>query len=387
MRTPFVKMRGGGGAGNLAFTLVELLVVIAIIGVLVALLLPAVQTARESARRMTCANQLKQVGIAIHNFHDTRGGLPPNTIGSITRITLWGLILPFMEQATIYDNLKYRSHDFQDELINTNFWNTLTEEERRQYNIKTYFCPSRRSTGSLHMSAGPTQTGAPDKVKNNGENGSGGQGGVYGPQGDYAIPYGSDATGISGASGNWWDHYRPAHGGNHDANKGPFRPAILNEPGIYTGINADSTTEGNGARYSAWKVRDTMARWADGTSNQIIIGEKHIAQANLGVCEANSSARQRYSDCSIFVTGDWNSTASGRNFRTNNSNVIANDVDFRPSENALNSTSIIGFGSYHPGVCQFLFGDGTVDMLSCSLNPTILECLGWVDDGKVIELP
>ncbi|QDU75416.1 putative major pilin subunit [Bremerella volcania] len=92
------------------FTLVELLVVIAIIGVLIALLLPAVQQAREAARRMSCSNNLKQVGIGLHNYHDTFGAFPygvrigpSNTFGP----SFWGGMLPFIEQGPLFDQLDF----------------------------------------------------------------------------------------------------------------------------------------------------------------------------------------------------------------------------------------------------------------------------------------
>src|SRR5688500_14607520 len=105
------------GKRKFGFTLVELLVVIAIIGVLVALLLPAVQAAREAARRMACSNNLRQIGIGLHNYHDTYKTFPPAISywgpwvpqGQMPNREAWAwsvLLLPFVEQSPLHDQLR-----------------------------------------------------------------------------------------------------------------------------------------------------------------------------------------------------------------------------------------------------------------------------------------
>jgi prepilin-type N-terminal cleavage/methylation domain-containing protein len=120
---------------RLGFTLVELLVVIAIIGVLVALLLPAVQQAREAARRMQCTNNMKQVALAVHNYHDTFNQLPRTTLHANN--SHWSglcLLLPFMEQQNLYDALAVGKSPLQ----SLDF--TTTPE--LQTKIDTLLCPS-----------------------------------------------------------------------------------------------------------------------------------------------------------------------------------------------------------------------------------------------------
>src|SRR5438477_12100565 len=119
-----------------AFTLVELLVVIAIIGVLVALLLPAVQMAREAARRSQCSNNLKQLALAVTNFHDVHGTVPPTVARAPTNSwgTGWGFIpfmLPYIEQQTLYDTINFNTS------VTCN-----SMKQAHQAQIRSLACPS-----------------------------------------------------------------------------------------------------------------------------------------------------------------------------------------------------------------------------------------------------
>ncbi|MEM9701517.1 MAG: DUF1559 domain-containing protein, partial [Planctomycetota bacterium] len=125
------------------FTLIELLVVIAIIAIIVALLLPAVQQAREAARRTSCKNNLKQIGLALHNYESAHGMLPPGVIDFTRPFSPQAHLLAFLEQVAIYDGLIDFDHapylvDIAPDPLWTN--NIAANEER----VVAYHCPSDR---------------------------------------------------------------------------------------------------------------------------------------------------------------------------------------------------------------------------------------------------
>ena len=146
------------------FTLVELLVVIAIIGILVGLLLPAVQAAREAARRMACQNSVKNIGLALHNFHDSRKSFPPGRISTRLGLVALGVpatptgtvpshswvpfVLPYIEQTAMYDLYN----------VKVNWVDPSMRPSLSSKHLKIMQCPSAE-TNRMHIEAFPATAG------------------------------------------------------------------------------------------------------------------------------------------------------------------------------------------------------------------------------------
>jgi prepilin-type N-terminal cleavage/methylation domain-containing protein len=136
------------------FTLVELLVVIAIIGILVALLLPAVQMAREAARRSQCSNNLHQIGLAVHNFHDQKRKLPSSVRPvetSTVRVGVFTQLLPFVDEKTLWDQYS----------LDVN-WSDAINTPVTAIRVSTYQCPSVPKPNRLDGNPDPLRSGGPD---------------------------------------------------------------------------------------------------------------------------------------------------------------------------------------------------------------------------------
>jgi hypothetical protein len=381
------------------------LVVIAIIGMLIALLLPAVQAAREAARRMTCSNHLKQMGIGVHNFHSTRNGLPPAAVGR-NSFSTFVFLYPFIEQAALYERLDglketaagnfnigiaadvIRSGDTaRDWWAGNNGYiqNPLNADERKAFgSVSTYVCPSRRGGGSNIVTAGEDGTNAAYARS--------------GPTTDYAIVMlcppnqyddnlnqtplqGYDSTG--NYTGNWWA-ILPIDNSQHVL-RSPFRKAVTEEPSTAA---AGSFSGGNRQKWRAYEPRDTFAWLADGTSNQFLFGEKFIARNFVGKCNQVDDGQ---GDCSYLYGGSFNHEAAAASMRATDhwDNSICKNFGIARPDHIVNFNYVdrVGFGSFHPDICHFLIGDGSVRGIAVTTRPLHLIRLSDVADGDSVTLP
>jgi type II secretory pathway pseudopilin PulG len=289
---------------------VELLVVIAIIGILVALLLPAVQAAREAARRTQCQNHLKQIGIGVHNFHDTNRQLPPSRI-EYNFLGWTTLILPFMEQENLYQQFDYTK--------------TIAAQSAvaMAVTVPTYQCPSRHQPGqqSTQFDASTAKNGA---------------------VGDYAA--------VDGNDGSDPPYRRATAAGMLVIGKAT--------PGITLPLG--------------WKSHTGLASVTDGTSNTIMIGEKHVKLPGIG--------RDDYGDGPTLGSFAYSiiRVAGGQNMGATPTWPLAKSMN-----DDVGGQRHMVFGSWHSGgVVHFVWGDGSIRPLSNTVNCVTLSQLACRNDGQ-----
>lgn len=339
------------------FTLIELLVVIAIIGVLIALLLPAVQAAREAARRVQCTNNLKQIGLGVMNYESANGALPPSLVlsGSLSGSTPtvswtngWSAharVLPFMEQGPMFNSINFNM---------------------------AYGNPENTTVGGMSLSVFL----CPSEVK---------------PQ---PKPTTLNQTGVNSYGfnmGDWfiWGGYDSQFGGQ--GNRGAFGP--------------------NRSR--------KLADFIDGTSGTLLAAEVKTYQPRLDNCPSSNltnpaqiplpapmimspvdAVPEYVGSCTQKLTGhtEWVdgkaaesgfTTAWPPNFKVivPGSDGIPLDMDFvTASEKAgLLTFGAINSRSYHPGGVNALFGDGSVKFIKNSINGITWRGLGTLGGGEVIS--
>ncbi len=314
------------------FTLVELLVVIAIIGILIAMLLPAIQAARESARRANCASNLKQLGTAVLVYADRNseqvvpsgfsgyGSSSPTT----SSIHTWGaLLMPMMEMQNTYDALDLTQH------ANTGANNASVHAEVRS---DIYFCPTRgfRTVGNAQAT-------------------------------DYVC------IGVT-----YWDD-EPSSG-KHLFAVGSSWPA-LQGPIIGPAsrqVRPATTPSGKDQLILTSKV--SIGGVIDGMSYTAFFGEKHLNSAHLGQTTydyptAPGRAMGDFTGCRITGLG------------------LAESAIAPMMTTSRSEPDNYRFGSWHPGVSQFVFGDTRVQSVKNFVEPEVLQAMGGRADGTSYNLP
>jgi prepilin-type N-terminal cleavage/methylation domain-containing protein/prepilin-type processing-associated H-X9-DG protein len=347
---------------TLGFTLIELLVVVAIIAVLIGLLLPAVQKVREAANRMKCGNNLKQIGLAVLNFHDQQGrfptgggdwkqgisystkdgttpeGLPLQTAGWLYQI------LPYIEQANVThlndmtaNNQESFTAPFPRQIWCVNTDHSLETGPARRSVIATYYCPSRRPAG-LYFNGSMSSA----RLTNLSD---------YGAATPGRVPLRNNET----PDQTFW------------GDNGRFNGVIYP---ILTGRIQDGNA----------KYRDVPCKIADvtdGTSNTMLAGDKWVP--------SNDYAGSHWADdCGPMAGWDpdiGRSTVSNPSFCPN----PTRDVPL-PQSDPKWSNCGYAFGGAHPAGINAVFVDGSVHFIKFGIDPNVFNMLGHKSDGGVVTL-
>ena len=333
------------GQKSAAFTLVELLVVIAIIGILVGLLLPAVQAAREAARRMQCSNSLKQLGLACHNYHDVHSAFPsgqPRNLNAGPMGSVWGnegvnacwtwcaLVLPFIEQTALHNQIE------PNRLLAHLSIADPVRLKAMQQPLSTFRCASDPGPALNDYRQVP----------------NGGSGNVNCTTGCVQV-----ATSNYVGTNDSYDIYRSLFAGQRTGN-GIFDQTIM-------------------------KTKVNFRNLTDGTSNTLLIGERAYSLSGISGTFVSGAAV-------VFGT-------NGDSDQANQQGMVYAMGGGRWPINCTSSGCQRGFSSRHVGGVQFVFCDGAVRFVSQSIdhNPStdtvlvptmdsVYERLIAIDDGIVV---
>lgn len=352
----FARKNRGGGGYRPAFTLVELLVVIAIIGILIALLLPAVQAAREAARRMECTNKIKQMSLALHNYHDifnsfpaALAAVPRNADGDFSfsnnldvRATWMVAILPFVEQQALYDQCDFTISFLGADKGALRAADTAGGKNERVSGqaLSVYICPTDDIGGEVFR---PWNSDNIDRAT-------------------------SSYRAIAGRSDLVSARFNEMSG---------FDPS-KNVPKGYRGVLHFS---GNNIKCGSTKTScpwESMASVTDGTSNTIVVAELH---RDKKATEKNHGTFWAYPRAPDFIASGTVNTTSKMLFQRF-SECMKGDASTLPENDRGGYCKNASFFSFHNGGFNAGVCDGSARFISNTIDPTVWTAASTIANGE-----